>query len=77
MLESTASQVTTPEPTTVSDIAQRVMRRVGIPEGFVKTDVRHLYLNRYRVNIWASTPASGNRIAHSEFVRDEIPTPAA
>lgn len=58
--------------TAAADIAGRklvagILSRVGRPDDFIKADARHLWDNKYRINIWATVDGQA-RIVHSEFI---------
>lgn len=63
------------EPTTplsTYTLAQCVLEQLGTPPRLIKVDCKHLYLDRWRVNVWCeditdNVVASGH-IAYSYFV---------
>jgi peptidylprolyl isomerase len=49
-------------------IRGQVIRRLGEPEQFLRVQVRQLWDNRYRVNVFVGPDAASARIAHGYFV---------
>src|SRR4051794_10840163 len=49
-------------------IRGQVLRLLGEPEGLRTVQVRRLWDNRYRVNVFVGPPAAAARVAHSYFV---------
>jgi hypothetical protein len=49
-------------------ITQSVMNSLGVPENLRKVQVKHLWEDHYRVNIFVGTDAASSLVAHSYFL---------
>ena len=49
-------------------IGNRVMRALGHPPGLQQVQVRRLWKDRYRVNVFVGADAGSARVAHSYFL---------
>jgi hypothetical protein len=60
-----------PKACPVQSIKDHINKLFGVPDKLLKTDVIHVYGNKYRVNVWVRTGdgmVPQGRIAHSYFV---------
>jgi len=63
---ATATKTAAPKTPDTSIIVNAVLAKIGRPEGFFKGEAKHLFDNRYRVNIWA-TKNGLTQIVYSEY----------
>lgn len=49
-------------------IGNRVLRALGQPPGLHQVQVRHLWEDHYRVNIFVGADAASAKVAHSYFL---------
>lgn len=72
VLESVEVQEMTPPSKVVSisldEIRDKFMKIRGYAKGYLRADVRHLFKNRFRVNVWADV-GTGPKICDSQFVK--------
>ncbi len=55
-------------PAREARIGEQVMRILGKPESLRGVQVRYLWSNHYRVNVFTGADAASTRVAHSYFV---------
>ena len=63
-----AGPVTSAGPAAGAAIGRQVLAALGRPEDLQSVQVRHLWADHYRVNIFVGDGAASARVAHSYFL---------
>jgi len=57
--------------TFLADVGERLLQTLGTPGDFLKVQVRRIWENSYRVNVFVGADISAAKVAHSYFLRTD------